>query len=170
LYRVQTATRLMVELLKCRSALSVYGPIQVRTTSTREAAPEWRRARFHCRGSVHEASPTGGEDCPRAGPSGEDHLLLDLVRGEQVIRVQPLDLIARAVREGGIPRGGGATVFLTHYAHAASGEFLGDSQRAVFGAVVNDHDLRVRPCLSDRGLQRQGNPLFGVVRRNTTIE
>ena len=105
-------------------------PVAVEALPTLElptAAPD--------RGRIHEPAPFRGKQRPRIGNSLDDfHLPRNFVRRQQIVRVEPLDVIALAQRKRLVPRRRRAGIFLRDDRDFRPGELLRDRQGFVLSS------------------------------------
>ena len=97
---------------------------------------------------------------------GNCHLFHDLVGGEKVIGIEPLDVIALAVREGGVSRRGAPLVSLAHDANMLGLIATCQCESTVVRSVVDNDNLLARPRLGQRRFNGVHNPLLGVIGGN----
>jgi hypothetical protein len=78
----------------------------------------------------------------------------DLVRGQKVIRIQPLNVIPLGQREGFVSCCGGPLIVLRENADAVGFEPPRNHQRLVSGAIIYDDDLLSLPgcTMADRSV------------------
>ena len=91
-------------------------------------------------------------------------LPLDLVGIEKIVRVEPLDVVAAAKREGSVPRRRRTTIRLLVNANAS--RFVGfcHTRCSVGGTIVDDDDFLVGPGLSNGRRYGLCDPALRVIR------
>src|SRR5712692_9258252 len=117
--------------------------------------------------SVEKASPGGGEKCAALfrvmhGP----HLPGNLVGSQEIIGIEPLNVITVAQGQGSVSGRGGALIVLGDDTDAVALELPRDRQRSIGGPIIDDDDLRAWPRLGQRRAECFGEPLLRVVRRD----
>lgn len=78
------------------------------------------------------------------------HLVLDLVRGKQVVGIEPLNIIALAQCKCSVPGGRCALVRLCRCVDPLGLKLPSDSQRTISRTIIDQDDLFVRPGLRKR--------------------
>jgi hypothetical protein len=117
--------------------------------------------------SVIEGGPRRGEKNSFAVTfTLRPKLALDLIWREEIIGIKPLDVVPLAEPQRVIA--GSRSTLVPH----RDDRYLPGSKPSanlcgpIFGAIVHNYDLLARPGLGYRGLDRMGDPLFGVICRD----
>src|SRR6266852_8984608 len=119
--------------------------------SRRQVAPEGRRHEVGFAGAVQEVSPRRGEEYSRACATiHRVHLASDFVGRQEIIGIQPLDIIALADRKGVVSGRRRTLVGLSDNRYALGGKSTSNRERLITGPVINDDDLFLWPALSHR--------------------
>lgn len=88
----------------------------------------------------------------------DSYLPLDLIRSQQIIRIEILNVISLAKPQRPVSGRRGTLVFLSNDRYRSRREFLCDRKRAVRRAVIDDNNLGSRPGLGNRGGERFSDP------------
>jgi hypothetical protein len=94
------------------------------------------------------------------------YLSFDLVRVDEIIRIEKLDECAARHLICTVARGTGSGVCLANNPDPSATKSLHHVNRPVLRPVVNDHDLYVRPSLAKDRVERFTDGYFGIVARD----
>src|ERR1700691_5342934 len=98
---------------------------------------------------VGERPPRGRKKCTRTFPRADHfHLPGYLVRCQQIVCIQPLNVVSLAERKRLIPGCGSALVLLAENPNRFGFKLARYLQRLIRGTVINDDDLLWFPRLS----------------------
>src|SRR5262249_48508085 len=115
-------------------------------------------------GSITEKGPRRREkDLPVLNPAERRKLPFNLVGSQEVIGLQPLDVIPLAEPKGMIARRRSASVFFADDRNPFRGKSPGHFGRSIRRPIINNDNLLAMPGLRDRGLYRAGDPLLSVI-------
>jgi hypothetical protein len=132
-----------------------------------QVTPQSRRRELGFPFSVDEVCPgTGKKRPPALTILDHSHLAFDLVGCQEIISIQPLDIVSLTEGESCVPRGGGALVRLADDENGFRAELIRDPQGLIARTVVHHNDLSLRPSLRNGGLDRICYPLLGIVGGN----
>jgi hypothetical protein len=89
----------------------------------------------------------------------------DFVWRQEIISIEPLNVISLAKLKGFIPGCGSTLVFLRDDGKIPGSELSSNCQRLVRRAIIDDDDFFPRPGLCQRGSNRVNDPSLGVICR-----
>jgi hypothetical protein len=90
----------------------------------------------------------------------------NLIGPQQVVGIQPLDVISLAEGKGSVSRRGCTLIFLGDNTDRRGFELPRNSQCMIGGAVIYDDNLFALPRLLERGPERIREPFLRVIRRD----
>src|SRR5438552_1711569 len=93
------------------------------------------------------------------------HLSGDLIRGQNIIGIQPLNVVSMAQGEGFVSGCGSALVGLRGNADAMRFEAPGNGQRFIGGTIVHDDDFLASPRRDIEGAKVLDNQSLTINRR-----
>jgi hypothetical protein len=89
----------------------------------------------------------------------------DLSWGKQIVRVEPLNVIALTQRKRSVSGGSRPLIWLRHHPNFIRLKLPHDRQSPVGRTVIDYNDLFIGPCLPERRADRFRDPALSVVRR-----
>src|SRR6185369_3709957 len=94
------------------------------------------------------------------------HLACDLIRGQKVVSIEPLDKIALSARKQVVPCRSRTLVSLRNDRNLLRSKCARNAERTVPRSIIYNNDLFVGPGLVQSRLDCLGNPLLRVISRD----
>src|SRR4051794_17371959 len=114
--------------------------------------------------AMRESRPRAGKkDAPVVQSQGSFHLALDFVFAEQVVRIQPLNVVAAAESECSVARGGCASIGLRNNSYSLRLKLARGLKRVVGRSIIDHNDFDITPGLSKGRAKALTNPTRSVI-------
>src|SRR5207249_2214412 len=136
-------------------------PLPCQPLGRRKVGPERSRNELSLGWPISERGPWRRKKRPSIPClPGCLHLVRDLVWGKQVVRVEPLNVIAPTQRKCFVPGGRRPLIPLRHHPNFTRLKLPHDRQSPVSRTVIDDNDLFVAPGLAKSRRDSSADPLL----------